>query len=401
MPATTAPGQAGRADLVVRVLDSAASIPDVEWRRLTAGRGLYSSLPWLRLVEADPWHDAWYVTVRDGSGVLRGVLPVYLPSGPSRAGVDAFYDPASVFLADQGGEVARRWRPTMLAGTRAGYETDLLVDPDLDPAGRRVVLDAMVTRWAKLAEAWGVDGRAAMYLLPDAARQLAPSMGAAPLLTDVTTAIPLDGMSSFDDYVASLPSRRRNRVRREVRDFAGSGLSLRWTRLSEVADAVAPLLAAHHGRYGHHDTPEMLTVHLRQQAVALDASSRVLLCERRGALLGVLLAYEWEDVWYARLAATGEGLRGHAFAFFSLVYYGPVAAAIERGIHSYVLGPSGVTAKVHRGARVETRWSLLAGSGECADDVRTLEQRWNPAATARWAEELSSIGIAGEEMALP
>lgn len=395
--APTAALSSDMAGLAVRVVDTADAINDDDWRRVTAGRGFYSSPRWLRAVEEDPWHDVWYVTARDADGLLRGVLPVYLASGLSRAGADSFYDPVSVFAsARHGAGVSAGWRPSLLGGGRTGYDTDLLIDPGLTPTRRRAVLTALIERYGQVADAWGVNGRALMYLLPAAARELAPLLGRRPLLTDLTTVMPLEGVSSLDEYVRRLPSHRRGRARRELRDFAASDLTLRWSRLSEVADVVAPLLAAHHRRYGHLDSAAMLTLHLRQQTEALDDLSHVVRCEHAGEVLGALVAFEWDGAWYARIAAAGEGLRGNAFAFFSLVFYAPLAAAIEHGMTRYVVGPSTVAAKVRRGAVVEPRWSLLVGGGALEADLRELEQTWNEQEVGRWEDELvgCDVGLA-------
>ncbi len=370
----------------VRVLDTVDAISAPDWCRLTQGCGLYSSRPWLRSLEDDPTHDVWYVTAYGDTGAAIGVLPVYLPSGLSQSGADSFYDPGGIFFSGDPA-AADRWRPALLAVGRAGYDGELLIDPALAPAQRNAVLAALTQRYAKIAQAWGVDGRAAMYLTAPAAGELAPHLHAQPLLTDLTTVLDLDGVHGVDDYLARLSTHRRGRVRRELRDFAASGLGLRWSTLGESAAAIAPLLAIHHQRYGHADTAAMLTMHLTMQAEALDDLSHVLLCEQAGQLLGALVAYEWDGVWYARVAAAGAGLRGQAFAFFSMVFYAPLLAAIEHGARSYVLGPSGLQTKTKRGAGVRTRWSLLAGDGALGADVERLSARWPAHAAARWLSE--------------
>ena len=378
MTATTA--------MSVRVLDTVEAIGAPEWSRLTRGRGLYSSRPWLRSLEDDPTHDVWYLTACDEAGTAVAVLPVYLPSGGAVSGADSFYDPGRIFFADDPG-AAGRWRPVLLSVGRAGYDGELLIDPALAAHERHGALAALIERYAKIADAWGVDGRAAMYLTADAADELAPHLDAQPLLTDLTAVLDLDGIRCVDDYLARLSGHRRGRVRRELRDFAASGLGLRWSTLGASAMAIAPLLATHHQRYGHADTTAMMTMHLSMQAEALDDLSRVLLCEQDGELLGALVVYEWDGVWYARIAAAGPGLRAHAFAFFSMVFYAPVLAAIDHGARSYVLGPSGLQTKMKRGAAVHTRWSLLAGRGDLDADVARLSGRWAERETARWIRE--------------
>lgn len=400
------PAAAGIAgDLVVRLADSADSIAAADWERLGRGAGFYSSRRWLRSIEDDPWHDVWYLTVVDSAGVLHAVVPVYLSSSASPVGSDSFYDPATVFFdgagagrGDGGPATTDRWRPALLVGGRTGYDTDLLIDPDLSTAERALVRAAVETRVERLGQAWDVPARAAMYLRADTARELAPSYGSAPLLTDLNTAIDLHGLTGVDDYLSSLSSHRRGRVRRELRDFAAAAPTLRWTTLGDSAHQIAPLLATHHQRYGHSDSAGLLALHLEEQAQWLDDVSHVLICEEAGAVAGALLAYEWQGVWYARLAAAGEGLRGRGFAFFSLVFYAPILAAIEHGARRYVLGPSSIQAKLARGARAETRWSLLAGGDESGRDLATLSRSWNDAQIARWAGE---FGLPPASLAVP
>jgi predicted N-acyltransferase len=368
--------------LTVQVRSAADDIDAADWRAVTAGRGFYSSPRWLAFLEADSRYDVWYLVVRDADAVLA-VLPVYLDAGVVHAGVDAFYDPATVFnsaLRDPS-----RWRPALLAGGRAGYETELLLLPGLPPAARQQVLSALVARLAKLAAAWGVDATALMYLSSDTAVELTSVTGASPLLTTVSAGIPLDGCDTFDDYLNGLSAHRRRRIRSEIRDFSSGGFTVRHTRLSESVDRIAPLLAEHHGRYGHADTPDMLGAHFTQQAEHLDDLSHVLLCSDGATTVGALLIYEWDRVWYARAVGFADGVRGQSSAFFNLVYYLPIRAAIERGARGYEVGPSTIGAKVKRGAVLAPRWSLLIGPDDVADG-------WNDRELTRWSEELRTIG---------
>jgi hypothetical protein len=368
--------------LTVQVCGGVDDIDAADWRAVTQGRGFYSSPRWLALIEADSRYDVWYLVVRDADTVLA-VLPVYLDAGVVQAGVDAFYDPATVFgsvLPEPG-----RWRPALLAGGRAGYETELLLRPGLSAPVRRHVLAALTTRLAKLGAAWGVDGIALMYLSAEDAAELAPVTGARPMLTTVSAGIPLDGCATFDDYLARLSAHRRRRVRSEIRDFSSGGFTVRHTRLSESVDRIAGLLAEHHGRYGLADTPALLGGHFAQHAEHLDDLSHVLLCSDGATTVGALLIYEWDHIWYARAVGFADGLRGQSSAFFNLVYYLPIRAAIECGARGYEVGPSTIGAKVKRGAMLSPKWSLLIGPDDVADT-------WNDRELARWSEELRTIG---------
>lgn len=378
--------------LVVQVVDEVDDISADDWRAVTAGRGFYSSRRWLRFVEADPWYDVWYLVARSGDELL-GVLPVYLSVGHGQAGVDTFYDPASVFVQASGVGDPARWRPVLLAGGRTGYDTELLLRPGLPAHIRRRVLAGMADRLNRLADAWGVGTVAFMYLTPDAAAELAPVVGTPPLLTDVTSAMHLDGCDSFDDFLGRMSGHRRRRIRHEQREFAASDFTIREARLSDVVDVVAPLLAAHHGRYGLGDSREMLAAHLVQHVQHLDDLGRVLLCEHGGRTVGALLAYEWEDAWYARAVGFADGLRGQSSAFFNLVYYLPIQHAIERGMRRYVVGPSTIGAKVKRGAELEPRWSLLTSRvADLAARLPQISAGWNDRRLGGWEAELRAIG---------
>ncbi len=385
-PGGTEPGQ-----LTVTVVGGVDDIGAADWAAVTAGRGFYSSPPWLRLVQEDPWYDVWYLVAREDGRVL-GILPVYLSSGRARDGIDGPYDPAAVFIEPGGMGDPARWRPALLAGGRTGHDTELLLRPDLPAATRRRVLAAMIARMTRLADTSGVQAGAFMYLTSEAAAELAPVTGLPPLLADVTATVPLDGCRSFDDHLDRLPGPRRRRIRHEIREFAESGFTVRQVRLAGSVSVIAPLLAADHGRYGLGDTPQMLAAHLSQHAEHLDALSHVLLCEHAGRPVGALLAYEWQDAWYARAVGTSDGLRGRAAAFFNLAYYEPIRLAIERGMHRYVLGPSTIAAKVKRGAVLEPRWSVLLGRSDLASSVRRRSTRWNDTRLDHWDSELRSIG---------
>jgi hypothetical protein len=376
------------ATLTVQVIGAVDEIGDADWRAVTQGRGFYSSPRWLRFVEDDPWHDVWYLAVRDDVHLL-GVLPVYLASGPDQAAIDAFYDPGAVFVEPAGLGDPARWRPALVAGGRAGYETELLLRPGLSASTRRDVLAAMVSRLRRLGKAWGAAATAFMYLTPDAARELAPVLGAQPLLATASSAIPLAGCATFDDYLDRLGGHRRRRVRHEILEFERSGLTIREARLSDTVGVLAPLLTEHHGRYGLTDSREMLAAHLGKHAEHLDDLAHVLLCQDGGTTVGALLAYEWEDGWYARAVGLADGLRG---AYFNLVYYAPIRMAVERGAGRYVVGPSTIGAKVKRGAVLEPRWSLLDGTGHLADDLEQLSVSWNDQQRKEWDERLHQIG---------
>lgn len=361
-----------------------------EWSAV-AGSTFYAGRPWHDFLEADPSYDVWYVAARD-DGVLLGVLPIHLHAGGPGGGVDHFYDPRRLF-----GDGPSSAAPSLLLGGRAGYETALTLRSGLTPAQRRDVLGALVARAREIARVWGADGVAGLYLTSTATRELAVVFDGDPLLTDVSAAIPLHGLATVDDFLATLSAHRRRRVAREMRDFAGSELRVRSGRLSDWLEPAAALLAQLHRRYGHADTPELLRFHLAAQAEHLDDYSRVLVCERAGAPVAFVLIYEWERVWYARAAGVADGMRGASSVLFNVVYYQAIAQALQRGIARYELGPSSLQTKLLRGARPQPRWSLIelgdprprpAAAQRLREWDAELARAGHPPAAWRWWREL-------------
>jgi hypothetical protein len=370
-------------DAAITVLGSAGDLSDAEWSALSAGRGLYAGAAWHRFLESDPSYDVWYVTARSWEGVLLGVMPVYLHVGGPRGGVDRFYDPRVLFTGAEPAPMGA----TLLLGGRAGYETPLLLHQGLAAGERAGVQAALLERCRRLADAWGADGLAALYLPSAAAGELAGAFGGRePLITDADAVIALDGMRSLHDYLRGLSGHRRQRVAREIRDFDESSYRLRTGRLSDWLTVGARLIAELHCRHGHADTPEMIALHLAQQAEHLDEHSHVTVCERAGAAVGFLLAYEWEGAWYARAAGAVDGLRGSSSALFNVVYYAAIRQALERGVRRYHVGPGSLRTKVLRGAHLEPRWSIV--------DVDGLEPGgWNDGRLTAWDAELVALGL--------
>ena len=373
-------------EITVRVVDSVDQVSAADWSAVSDGTSFYSSPRWLGVLETDPTWDTWYFIARGANSEILAIMPAYLPSGDGPPhGESHFYAPAAIF-GEAGAQIAGDG-PVLLLGGRCGYETRLLLRPELGQDDRRAVLSEIQARAGKLAAAWGAGGTAMMHLVPSDTATAAQVLDRRPLITEVTSEFDLRGTRTLHDLTARLSGHRRRRIVQEMRRFADGELRLRWVRLSDAVEQLAPLAARHQQRYGHPESVQQLRLHLEQQAERLDDLSRVLLCERAGTTVGALLAYEWQNAWYPRIGAAGDGLKGQDAALFNLFYYEPINRAIEAGASRYVAGPSSLQTKILRGADVMPRWSVIAGSD---DPVAAAEvgRRWNADQLATWNQEL-------------
>lgn len=353
-----APDGAGR--LEIGLVSSLHKLSSGEWEELTRGLGLFLSRPYLLAIEEATDTRPMYLTARDGWGQLVGGLPCYLWDGSPDPGMDT-YEPYRIGARWRLSRRAREalWRPTLVVGSRSGYQTPLAVRGGRDLDGGLVVA-RLATEVAQLAEGLGAQSVGWMWLRPTAASQLLPSLRRSEdlVLAGPSCSIPIR-WSSFDGYLRHLSSQRRRSARRELELFSVSGMTIEQARLSECLEEVAPLGASLQRRYGHEVSAAELAKELSFQARHLDQASVVLLCRRGGRLVAFTLLYRWDDTLYARLAGFDyEHVAGSA-AYFNLAFYQPIRLAIETGATSLHLGMASWQAKALRGAEFEPQWIVV------------------------------------------
>ncbi|OLZ65328.1 GNAT family N-acetyltransferase [Streptomyces sp. IMTB 2501] len=330
--------------MILTLVRDLMDVPATEWDALTGHAGLYLSHQWLAAHQHDPTAQVHYALVH-ADGRLIAAAPLHVVDSEPNA-LYRVHD----LIPD------RTPARTLLAGARRGYFNSPLLHPRLTPDRRREALNELVKSASSLAavheaQPWW------LYVTDTAAAELADACGTKPMQLGEDARIPLPG-STFDDYLAGLPSKRRVAIRRERRAFAEAGYELRTQRLSECADPAGALLAQLQERHGHPADPAFMARLLRDQAEGMADSGVVLAAYAEGRMVAFSLFYRQADtVW---LRATGYDyarLRG-AHEYFNLVYYLPIEDAYAHGAAALHLGMESLRAKTLRGAVTSPLWAI-------------------------------------------
>lgn len=332
---------AGTRALSFSVVDTIGAVAQPEWDALAAGHA-GASHGWLRAVEdtmpahAEPRH----VLVRDGRRLVGAAIG-YVCRQPGTS-----LDP-DMLLLGRLARPARRlglsFRPALVSTTPRNYGRQVLGDTG-------AVLQAL--------EATARSERLPLHLPRVAGERsvLAQALRArAYLETEQDPVARLDiAWPSFEAYVASLKRRRRKLptvVRHEIRKAREDGV-----RMVEIAEP-----AAHAGRL--HELADQHQRRLNGTPSPFPAGFVPRLKELMGGGCTVYGAFAGSRlVGFIVMVRAGEeaslpvlGIEaGHraSFVYFNLVFYRPIADAIELGLRRIWFGPLLLEPKVRRGCRV-------------------------------------------------
>ncbi|WP_217250681.1 GNAT family N-acetyltransferase [Streptomyces sp. AC602_WCS936] len=331
--------------MITTLVDSASAVPAAEWEHLARPAGLYLSHQWLAGEEDDPTARCAYALVRDRAGTLLAAAPLYLV----RDEPNDYYQPATV--------LPTHLRPRVIAGARRGYHNTPLTAPGLGAAERDGCLLLLRDAARHFADRHGTT-HWWPYLTAPAAARLAPLYPGRPLRLEDDALIPLPG-TGVDDYIASLPSRRRAGIRRERRAFAAAGLDVRHQALADCLYDAGALLAGHQRDHGHdRDGVDAMTGLLERQAAAMGDEARVVAAYDGRRMAGFCLYYHYGSTTWIRAVAVD---RRHPapHLYFNLMYYLPVEDAYVHGTTALHAGMTTIEAKRRRGASVSGLWALV------------------------------------------
>ena len=373
----------------------AGSLTDVdegEWDSLVGDDEFYASHAWLRSIEQETDMEARYLLARSGDGKLVGALPTYFWDGGGPAATTSHYDPFNLFCEGLPPERRDAWLPQLLLGTRAGFLNAVLVDRDLAPEERAGALRRLVDAAVALADERGAGTAAMMYLTPEMLAEAAPAFGgrARALRSSAEVSISVE-WASFDEYLRSLSSKRRGTARRDVRQFADSGLTVSVERLGACIDRASVLLAAVDEKYDTGATSEDERAYLAAQVELLDDRSVVFAARAGEEIVGICLLYRWRDALYGRSVGFDYDKLGDDRAYATLSFYEPIRYAIDEGIRRIHLGTGSWEAKLLRGGELTPLWSLVRPPDDLAADVERSLDGWNDTNYRWWIDNVGRL----------
>lgn len=366
--------QLGRraAELAVEVTEGLSP----EWPALAADGPLFATPGWLRAMDGRLGDRPLTIVVRHGG---RATLAAF-------ASVQTAHRPGELFDLHQalvhpgselplterarrlrgelaaGGPAPQRWQPSLVV-MLPGYECTPVGPAAHDPAALVALVDGTV-RWAA---GNGIRTVAALYVRPEAVALAAAlaARGFVELPLTPTWDLRLPG-SRLDDYLASLPHKRRIEARRELRMLDDAGVRIEPVDAYAVFDDLArlryQLVAKYRGAVrepgaggGSHGPGRRPEVERRKLRTVVDdvAGGRphVLLASAGGEALGFALFAEHRGRWHCLAVGSDYDDPRSRLTYFGTAYYRAAELAYEYGVDTIGYGLGAWRPKRARGCR--------------------------------------------------
>lgn len=349
----------------------------------------YLSYPWLKRQEGVLAPQQKYLFVLEGNSkqALAG-CPVYFTEGEATY---YFYNLRRLLLSDRAiATVAQRLAPSDLETLQA-VTADLSIRIGEELARAAIVTapygytcalwlshgaasthSAVVTAVEGAANAMGSSTSAFMYV-PEGAD---PNLDRA-LVANGYDQIVLDDEAfltmtwdSFDGYLASVSSDRRWAIRRELRAFEESGLTITFEAADALTPELAELGATTSERYGHKVDREKIRIGFERARSLLAPYMHVLVVRSGERPVAYLVLHQWHDQLYAKAFGIDPvAAPPSTYCYFNLLFYAPIRLALELEIEQINFGPGGIKARVGRGcelrrlnAYIKFRPEMVTGS---------------------------------------
>lgn len=317
------------------------------WDRL-AGSHFYSSAAWLRFcARKDGGTSTAVLGLVDGQAACAvPVLELTAPAPPLYRWNDLLSEHGLPALAGNG----------LLVGPRQGYQTHLLFAPDTDAVTAAAALVERLRDYAHETPGGGREMPVAMYVSTADARLLqAGGVTAPPVLLEADASFELDDVG-WEGWFDTLSRKRRDSVRRELRQFHAAGYRVEHLPLSDCYRELPALASATQAKYGDTAAPEFWLGLLRGHAEGMGSAARVSICRRPdGVAVGFCLYYlhsatlnlRWVGFDYSQLSGA---------EYFNLAYYDHLRRAADLGVTRIHAGIKAPLAKTLRGAQLRPLW---------------------------------------------
>lgn len=323
-----------RLSLVERIAD----LPAEGWARLDPGRSPFLELPFLEALEHSGsvggetgWHPL-FLTAWSDDDVLLGAVPAFVKTHSY-----------GEYIFDWG------WaRGAQAAGIQ--YYPKLVVAAPFTPVtGRRILLapdagkeveEALAAATVDVARQLGFSSVHWLFVT-ESEKDVLADVGYLPRLTTQYHWLN-NGYADFDAFLATMRSKRRREVRRERRQVADAGVTVRMLTGPEMEDRHWRSVDAF---YRHTCNRKWNDPYLEPgffERIRETFADKFVFCaaERGGEVLAGSVFFRRGDALYGRYWGRREHARIKGL-HFDVCYYTPIAWAIDQGIQRFEAGAQG------------------------------------------------------------
>ncbi|MFT4078738.1 GNAT family N-acetyltransferase [Rhodomicrobium sp.] len=306
-----------------------------------------------------------HLALTDERGELAAVMPCYAKS--HSYGEFVFDYPFAEAYERAGGRYYPKLQTAVPFTPVTGRR--LLVRPGVDAEQARALLSSAAVELVKASDA-------SSWHVTFASRDEWASLGGLGLLqrTDTQYHWHNRDYTSFDDFLASLASRKRKAVRKEREQARASGIAFEWLTGSAIEEAHWDAFFAFYMDTGNRKWGRPYLTRAFFSLIGEAMADRILLvmAMRHGEPIAGALNFIGGDTLYGRYWGC---LESHAFLHFEACYYQAIDFAIARKLAHVEAGAQGEH-KLARGYAPETTYSLhyFANPGLARAAKRFLEQ---------------------------
>jgi predicted N-acyltransferase len=287
-----------------------------------------------------------HLVLDDGSGGILACMPCYLKS--HSRGEYVFDSGWADAFERAGGDYYPKLQTAVPFTPVTGRR--LLVPPGPDAADRERYL---VNAAATLVDRYDLSSWHLTFLTEGEWQRL----GKAGLLqrTDQQFHWHNAGYATFDDFLASLASRKRKTIRKERREALADGIEIEWITGSGLTEAHWDAFFAFYQDTGSRKwgSPYLTRSFFSRVGQSMADDILLVLCKRAGRYIAGALNFISGDALYGRYWGC---LEDHRCLHFEVCYYQAIDFAIERGLARVEAGAQGPH-KIARGYLPQTTYS--------------------------------------------
>jgi len=364
----------GQNEAVIRVLNAIGEVPAEQWDRCAGGDDPFVSYAFLSALEDSGsvaaetgWHPR-HLVLESGNGKIAAVVPLYLKSHSygeyifDWSWADAYHRAGGAYYPKL--QVAVPFSP--VTGRR------LLVDPSLQPDARTEIQRTLISGLSQLTEQLGVSSFHMTFI----DRQEWEMCGQYGLLQRIDRQFHWlnDGYEKFDDFLATLTSRKRKSIKKERKTALASGVKISRLTGNDIEERHWD---AFYSFYCNTSDRKWGQAYLNRTFFSLlgeRLADKIMLviAEDGGKAVGGALNLIGGDTLFGRYWGCLDHYR---FLHFEACYYQAIDFAIETGLGKVEAGAQGQH-KLQRGYLPHTTYSAhwIADPGFRQAVARFLEQ---------------------------